>query len=313
MTAAVDRALAALAGRVLCAAPPGTPRPPTTLLGERFWSAPAEAEALLDDLLGPPSHRATAFGVRAAWPVWKTGAGLVAPGLPEPVSPASRDAAGGAYRWTGGAVLREAAGREAPVMVLDDAQTAAAEPAFELLWFADQERRTVAAGWLQIDDLFACTHLPATPDVVADALRRPGVPRAPEPCPVALSPAAPGPATLEVGRGRTLHCRDSWRDPADVTAARTGVSSVRLAPGDALEAVCEDHRVVRFHVAAGRRGWRLERLTGDDPYDVLEAFEDDGRVVLRVTPVAAVDLARMETRRRIAFDLYGLLVSLAES
>lgn len=312
MTRAVDRALAAITRRVLLAASHSTPaRPPAELLRGRFWVAPEEAGSVLEDLLGPPAGRASAFGVRAAWPVWETEAGVLAPGLPAPVPPAGCDAAGGAYRRAADVVLRESAGREWPVLVLGDPETAAPEPGFELLWFADQERRRVAAGWLELDDLFARTRLPATPGRVRDALREPGAPSRPEPPPGPLSPPATGPPGIEVGRARALLPGDGWRDPAAVTTARAGVASVRSPAADVLEAVLEDHRVVRLHVTTNPDGWRLRRLAGDDPYDSLEASADADRVVLRVTPAAAVDLGRVETRRRIAFDLHGLLVSLA--
>lgn len=313
MTVAVERALAALVRRVLLvpSSSPG-PRPPADLLGVRFWSAPDEAGAVLEDLLGPSTGRATAFGVRAAWPVWETGAGLVAPGLPAPVPRSGCDAAGGAYRRAGDAVLRESAARERPVVHLGGGAPARVEAAFELLWFADRERRRVADGWLEIDDLFAHTRLPATPGRVAGALREPGAPSPPAPLPVALSVPASGRPKLTVGRGRALFADERWRDPAGATAARAGVGSVRRPGGEVLEAILEDDRVVRLQATTTLDGWRLERLDGDDPYDVLEVCADDDRVALRVAPVAAVDLGRAETRRRVAFDLHGLLVSLAE-
>jgi hypothetical protein len=274
---------------------------------DRGWfSGPLECARLQATLTGGKERTGWAFGV--AWPWVEVGGVALAPALPVAATTTEQEGPDGAYRQVGDRVLREAGGREKPLLT-KQGQGAANGAVIDALWFSDTARFVLHHGLLEVEDLFSRLVAPARQSTIERLLVRccghaPAIlEHLPE---VDVCQAGP---TLAVARAEAVMA-PNWIDPEAFFKKGIGFESAVVSE-DRLVARGGDRQPVELALTLSGDGWRAVVTSGNFPFESLAIERDDRDIVLTATVIPAIDPLAQGMRERLAFDLRSFLISLA--
>lgn len=284
---------------------PGGSRDLATVLESRWFAGAAECHRVLGQLFRGNTGRGTAFGV--AWPYLEAAGRVLAPALPVAVGDGEESGPDGSYQRAGRTVFREAAGERRPVLELG-ASISAEDSGFDLMWFGAAERYLVAAGTLEIEDLFSVLRMAVPKGRLEAWLVRAmrvdsGVLGG-----LVLNASARRPE-LEVRRPAELVSGGRTPTAMELLERRAGVRGVRRR-GDEITVTMEERGRLVFDVADDRDGWRVFLRDGDFPYRALSLRRPDGHVRLAATLAEGLDPLAPGVRVQAAFDLRSDLIAL---
>lgn len=253
---------------------------------------------LITLVLASPHRSGGAFGVR--WPWFEGGGAVVAPGLPVRLGLGKEELGpDGVYLFDGDAIYREAAGRR-QLFLETGTNAPKTTPEFALLWFSDTARFLLRDAVLEIEDLFSKTLCSLDQKRMEHILiRGQRVDGA------VIEGLSFGhglqPTTVEVAR-EWGEATAPWRDPAAFLEIRIDVEEVKTV---ADRAVIKDllGETVEFRVTEHDAGWRLERTTGQFPFEALSIQKEEEHLVLRATLAPEHDIFSPGLRGRVVFDL----------
>lgn len=286
----------------------GTDMGPEEVLESGWCSGLEEIADVLALVTGRPCRWGTAFGTR--WPWFEVGGAVVAPGLPVRVGPGGEESGpDGAYIRDGDFLLREAAGRRAVFLAIEE-KLSREKPDFTLLWFSDSARFLLRDTVVEIEDLFSKTRCPIDQNGLENILVR-GQRFDREVIEDLAVEGEMQPTTVEVAREQDMATM-LWREPGYFLESRIDVDDVKTR-GD--RAVIKDVRgeTVEFMVTQQDSGWVLERERGRFPYEVLSLQRVERHLVLKATIAPEHDLLSSGTRGRFVFDLNADLMAFQKS
>ena len=237
----------------------------------------------------------------------ESGGWWVAPSLPVPVGVEPTQGVDGEYHQSRHILWRESAGAVQPFLSTVETETPPGRP-FQLLWFGDAERFTIADGTLEVEDLFSVLRVSAERGLIERLLIRgrrldPGILEG-----IGFS-ESPREAEMEVRRPIAATTGRARPEPAAFLSIRTDVKSVEQHGTEIIAETVHGGRAV-FSAESTAGGWRLQLTEG--PYGFRRFLLDVQQhvVSLKATPAAAIDPMAPGMRGRLAFDLRADLVAL---
>ncbi len=278
---------------------------PETILHRGWAAGGVEAAAVLGKLVGSAVRWGEGLG--GGVPVVVAGEALTGCGVPVVAVAEETEGPGGAYRFDGLRVFREAGGAGETVVELGPSREDEETLGFDLLWFGPVERYLLRGGLLLVDDLFSRARVPVDRRGLERLLVRgrrlePGVLYGLDPSP------SPGGPWIEVRRSLSLVAAP-WADPGAVMPRREGV--------EAFETAADTFRL-RFHggvvyhgeVRELEAGWEIVFADEATPWRRLRMVREDDRLVWGAEPRGS--LLDPALRARHAFDLFSDLVRLGQ-